>query len=322
MPYLAAIFSMPDKSGYLFIITAALLWAISGTASKFIFSTGILPIELVQCRTAGSAIFLAFILGVKKPSLLMINLKKTGYFILLGALLAVTQYTYLFAISKTLVAVAILLQYQAPLVVALYMFFVLREKPSITTVIAIFCALLGCYLTVGAYNLNILLMSKTGIIAGLCSAVTFALYTITSEFGMRHYSPWTVLLYAFSVAAIILNIIYPPLHAFGRSHTFVTWWWIFFITLFGTILPFAFYNLGIQRIRPTHASITATLEPIAAAIISYAFLGEILEQWPIIGAILVITAIVILQQKPQKKMATNSLNELTKTQGLKKNVER
>lgn len=296
---------MPDKTGYLFIMAAALLWAISGTASKFIFSSGISPIELVQCRAAGSALLLAFILGVQKPSLLAINLRKIGYFILLGALLAATQFTYLFAISKTLVAVAILLQYQAPLVVALYMFFILREKLSITTVIAIFCSLLGCYLAVGAYDLNILTMSKTGIISGLCSAITFAFYTISSESGMRWYSPWTVLFYAFAVAAIILNIIHPPFHVFGRSHNFATWWWIFFVILFGTVLPFAFYNLGVQRIRPTHASITSTLEPIAAAIISYVFLGEILEQLQIIGSILVISAIIILQQKPQKKMSAN-----------------
>jgi len=299
---------MSDKTGYLFVVAAALLWAISGTASKFIFSNGISPIELVQFRSAGSAVLLVFVIEVQKSFLLKIAPKNIGYFALLGALLAVTQFTYLFAISKTLVAVAILLQYQAPLVVALYTLVVLREKLAIATVIAIICSLLGCYLVVGAYSLNILSMSKAGIISGLCSAVTFALYTIASESGMRTYSPWTVLFYAFTVAAIILNIIYPPFHALGRSHTLETWWWIFFVTLFGTILPFAFYNLGIQRIRPTHASIAATLEPIAAAIISYVFLGEVLELWQIIGVILVITAIIILQQKPHNKMSTRSFN--------------
>ena len=299
---------MSDKTGYLFVVAAALLWAISGTASKFIFSNGISPIELVQFRSAGSAVLLVFVLGVRKSFLLKIAPKNIGYFALLGALLAVTQFTYLFAISKTIVAVAILLQYQAPMVVALYTLVILREKLAIATVIAIICSLLGCYLVVGAYSLNILSMSKAGIISGLCSAVTFALYTIASESGMRTYSPWTVLFYAFTVAAIILNIIYPPFHALGRSHTLETWWWIFFVTLFGTILPFAFYNLGIQRIRPTHASIAATLEPIAAAIISYVFLGEVLELWQIIGVILVITAIIILQQKPHNKMSTRSFN--------------
>ena len=128
---------MSDKTGYLFVAAAALLWAISGTASKFIFSSGISPIELVQFRSAGSAVLLVFVLGVQKSFLLKIAPKNIGYFALLGALLAVTQFTYLFAISKTLVAVAILLQYQAPLVVALYTLVVLREKLAITTVVAI-----------------------------------------------------------------------------------------------------------------------------------------------------------------------------------------
>lgn len=292
---------MPDKIGYFFVVAAALLWAISGTASKFIFASGVSPVELVQFRAAGSAVILFLVFRVINPSLLLIAPKKAGYFVLLGALLAVTQFTYLFAISKTLVAVAILLQYQAPLVVAIYMYFVVREKLSTTTVVAMFCSLIGCYLVVGGYSLNILSMSKIGILSGLCSAVTFAFYTIASESGMRQHSPWTVLFYALTTAAVILNIVYPPFHALGRSHALETWWWIFFVTLFGTILPFAFYNLGIQRIRPAHASVTATLEPIAAAVISYLFLGEILDPWQSVGSVIVITAIIILQQKSQQE---------------------
>jgi drug/metabolite transporter (DMT)-like permease len=291
---------MSNRIGYLFVVAAALLWAISGTVSKFIFSGGVSPIELVQFRAAGSAVLLALILRVQNPSLLNIKPRDAGYFAVLGGLLAVTQFTYLFAISKTLVAVAILLQYQAPLVVALYTLFIIREKLPATTVVAMIFSLLGCYLVVGGYNLSILSMSKTGIFSGLCSAVTFALYTITSETVMRRYPPWTVLFYAFAVAAIILNTIYPPFHALGNSHALAMWWWVFFVTLFGTILPFTLYSLGIQRIRPTHASVTATLEPIAAAVISYIFLGEILEPLQIVGAIAVITAIIVLQRRPQQ----------------------
>lgn len=288
---------MSDKTGYLFVIAAALLWAISGTASKYLFVGGITPIELVQFRAAGSAVFLGLWLAIRNISFLKIARGDIPYFAFLGILLAITQFTYLFAISKTLVAVAILLQYQAPVFVALYSFIVLRERLDRKTVVAIVCSIIGCYLAVGAYNLNILTVNRIGIISGLCSAVAFALYTIKSEYGIHRYSPWTVLFYAFVVAAIIWNTVYPPFHAFTRVHHPIIWWWIFFVTVFGTILPFGFYNLGIQRIRPTHASVTATLEPIAAAIIAFIFLGEILELWQIIGSILVVIAIIALQQK-------------------------
>lgn len=294
---------MSGKIGYLFVMLAALLWAISGTVSKFIFASGISPVELVQLRAAGATFFLAMALGVGNRSLLRIARKDAGYFFTVGILLAVTQYTYLFAISKTLVAVAILLQYQAPVVVALYAFLVLRERIARLTIAAIVCSLLGCYLAVGGYSLHILSMSKAGIISGLCSAVTFALYTVRSDCGMDRYSPWTILFYAFAVAAIIWNVVYPPFHAVGRSFTWQTWWWVFFIAVFGTILPFGFYSLGIKGIRPQHASVTATLEPIAAGAMSFIFLGEILETWQIVGAVLVITAIIILQHSsPEVKV--------------------
>ena len=39
----------PNK-GYLYVILAAFLWAISGSAAKFLLSSGVTPFELVQLR--------------------------------------------------------------------------------------------------------------------------------------------------------------------------------------------------------------------------------------------------------------------------------
>ncbi len=280
------------------------MWALSGTASKFLFAGGITPIELVQFRAAGSAVLLAIGMGLWKPSSLKIVMGDCAYLFILGALLAVTQFTYLFAISKTLVAVAILLQYQAPVVVALYALIFLRERLAGTTVVAIACSAIGCYLAVGAYNVGIFTQDKMGILSGLCSAVAFALYTVKSEYGFRRYSPWTVVLYALIVAAIIWNTIHPPFNALSRPHSLGTWWRILFVTVFGTLVPFGFYNVGIKRIRPAHAAITATLEPIAAAIVSFIFLGEMLEGRQILGAILVVGAIILLQIDRGKERGT------------------
>ena len=40
-----------SRSGYLFAALAALFWASSGTAAKFLFLSGITAFELVQLRT-------------------------------------------------------------------------------------------------------------------------------------------------------------------------------------------------------------------------------------------------------------------------------
>jgi len=156
-------------------------------------------------------------------------------------------------------------------------------------------ALIGCYLMVGAYNLDILDMNRQGIISGLFSAVTFAVYAVKSESCMRSYTPWTVVFYALLFAALIWNLLEPPLTAFTVAYSTASWWWIFFIGVFGTILPFGLYNEGINLILSTRASITATLEPVIAGAISFFFLGEVMGPLQIAGAGLVIGSIIILQ---------------------------
>ena len=68
-----------------------------------------------------------------------------------------------------------------------------------------------------------------------------------------------------------------------------------FIGVCGTIFPFGLYFEGVKRIQPTHASITATLEPISAGIIAALFLGEVMAPLQIIGGLIVIGSIIILQ---------------------------
>jgi drug/metabolite transporter (DMT)-like permease len=138
-------------------------------------------------------------------------------------------------------------------------------------------------------------MNIQGILAGLASAFAFALYSVRSEYAMRSYTPWTVLFYALLFAAVIWNVLEPPLSAFSFTYSGLSWSWIFYIGIFGTILPFGFYNKGIKQILPTRASITATLEPVIAGVISFLFLGEMMDPLQVTGAVLVLSSILMLQ---------------------------
>jgi drug/metabolite transporter (DMT)-like permease len=102
------------------------------------------------------------------------------------------------------------------------------------------------------------------------------------------------------VAAVIGNLLTPPLEAFAQSYRPTSWAAILFIGVFGTLLPFGLYNEGIKLLRPAHASITATLEPVIAGVISYFFLGEVLGPLQVGGAGLVILSILLLQMKRAK----------------------
>lgn len=295
------------RKGYLIVVAAALMWAVSGTSSKFLFNQGITPLQLVQLRVTFSAAFLFLILLGARRSLLEISLRDIPYFAVLGISgMAMITFTYFYAISKINVAVAILLQYLAPVFIAVFYAFTAPEKLTRTTLVAVTLSVFGCYLAVGAYNVNFLTLNWRGVVVGVLSGLAYAWYTIYGERGMRRYDPRTVVFYSFLFASLFWNLA-APFSAFRVSYTAVEWFWIAYIVVFGTAIPYSLYTMGISLIRSTRASVTATLEPIAAAFAAWIFLGEFLDLLQILGGALVIASIIILQFGREHDESTSSM---------------
>ncbi len=296
---------MNTMKGYLCIIAAALMWASSGTAGKALFESGITPFELVQVRVTFSAVLMVALFMICSPRIMKIRVRDVPYFFLLGGVaMAMVQITYFYAISKIQVAAAILLQYLAPIPIAFFSIVFWEERLTLLKIAAVLLAFGGCYLVVGGYSLQFLHMNRFGIMAGLASAVCFASYTLLGERGMHRYDPWTVLFYAIAFAALSWHIAYPPFHYLTAGYSWTQWGWLMYIAVIGTLIPFGLYFVGINYVRSTRASITATLEPISAGLIAFIVLGEAMELLQILGGLLVIVAIVLLQlQQEQDKMA-------------------
>ena len=287
--------SNPTK-GYLCVVAAAIMWASSGVAGKALFAGGITPFELVQVRVTVSTLLLAIAFGLHSRDLFRIRGRDFVYFLLLGGVaMALVQITYFYAVSKIQVAAAIFLQYLAPIMVAFFSICFWRERLTLIKLLSLVISLAGCYLVVGGYNLHLLQMNRVGILCGLASALCFASYTLLGERGMRRYSPWTVLFYAFLFATLVWHIVYPPFHYLRTGYSLSQWGWMLYISVMGTVLPFALFFIGVNFIRSTRASITATLEPISAGFFAYFFLGEVLEPLQIVGGAMVVGAIVLLQ---------------------------
>jgi len=292
--------STPVK-GYLCVVCAAVLWASSGVAGKSLFAGGVTPFELVQIRVTVSTVLLAVVFSLRDRSLFRIRARDLVYFFLLGGVaMALVQITYFYAVSKIQVAAAIFLQYLGPFLVAFYAVCFWKERLTLTKSLSLLISLLGCYLVVGGYDVDLLRMNWAGIVSALCSAVCFAAYTLLGEKGMHRYTPWTVLFYAFFFAALSWHIFYPPFHYLHAGFSLGQWRWLLYISVMGTVLPFALFFMGINLIRSTRASITATLEPISAGLFAYLFLGEGLAPLQVVGGAMVVGAIVLLQLKREQ----------------------
>ena len=241
----------------------------------------------------------------RNRTLLAVDRSDLPYFVSLGVGLAAVQFTYLFAISRVQVAAAILIQYQAPLFVALYTVALLRTKlPP-----AVFAAMAGVALR--------LLARRGGLHTWICSAHESGGSRsrrwpppspsrgtrCAASTGMKAIPPWTVSFYVPAVRRRDLEPPAPPLTRFLAPSGPVQWGSVLVVGFLGTVLAFICYNEGIKRIGATRASITATLEPITAGLIAWLLLGETMEVWQVLGAALVVASIIGLQmsRKPAEQ---------------------
>jgi len=289
----------PDQlKPYLLVIGAAVLWASAGTTSKYLFNAGMSPYTLAQYRVSFSSLIIFAYLLVFSRDILRVKVRDLPYLVVLGALgMGGVQLTYLVAISKIKVAMAILLQYLAPFFVATYSWLFLRESMDRWKVLSILLAFVGCVFVVEAYKVSFFSLNIEGVVAGLLSAGFFSFYSLLGERVMVKYSPWTVLFYALVFSAVLFNVFMPVRDIVLWKPELLWCLSVVYIIVCGTALPFGLYYMGIEHLRSTRASIVATLEPISAGFLSFIFLGEVLTPWQIFGGILVIAAIGLIQSR-------------------------
>jgi drug/metabolite transporter (DMT)-like permease len=288
--------------GYLYILIGTTLWGVSSVVAKSLFNIGLPPAELVLIRLtlATLALLIVFLFFDRKR--IFISLKDLPYFFILGFVgVAGMQFTYYYTISKIQVGPAVLLQYLQPVWVAVYAFLFQKEPLTKGKTASLLLAILGCYLVVGGYEFDLLRLNKVGILSGVTASLFFTFYTLYGEKGLKKYDSWTLILYGFGFGTIFYWILLSPLRFITAGYSLKMWLAFIYIAIFATLLPFGFFLKGIERVRATRASITATWEPVVAGMTAYLVRGEVLYPLQVLGGIGVIAAIVLLQMGIEKK---------------------
>jgi drug/metabolite transporter (DMT)-like permease len=290
-----------ERSGYLYILIGTTLWGVSSVVAKSLFIIGLPPAELVQIRLTLATLTLLLTLLIFDRKRMIISLKDLPYFFVLGFVgVAGVQFTYYYTISKIHVGPAVLIQYLSPVWIALYAFVFQKEPLTKTKLAALLLALLGCYFTVGGYRLDLFRLNRIGIVSGLISSLFFSFYALYGEKGLKKYDPWTLILYGFGFGAVFYWLLISPMRVIAGGYSFKIWVAFLYIAIFSTLIPFGLYFKGIERVRATRASITATWEPVVAGVTAYFVLGEVLSPFQVVGGFGVIAAIVLLQMAKEK----------------------
>jgi drug/metabolite transporter (DMT)-like permease len=298
--------------GYVLAALAAACWATGGLTAKWLFTSegpqtaawavppsGVIvdPIVLSGARAFSAFLVLLVYLALSKRHAFKITLHDLPFLAVFGVVgLAGMHFTYFKAISYTNVATAILLEYLAPVLVLIVSVLFLGERLTWALPSGVALSVLGCSLVVGAIGGEGLTVSAQGIMWGLVSAAFFAGYSLMGRYAAPRFSPWTALVYGLGFAAafwlIYLGGPSGIATAFASPSSTAA---VLFIAVVSTIVPFAAFLKALHYIDPTRATIIATLEPVSAGVAAFAAFGETFGAVQLVGALLVLAAIVVIQ---------------------------
>ena len=138
--------------GYAMVAVAATLFALNGTVSKVVLASGISSVELTEVRSAGAVVGLALIAALTRPASLHIRAGELPLLVALGIGLALVQWSYFFAIHRLDIGIALLIQYIAPILVALWARFVFHEPVRRRIWVALVLSLAGLTLIVEIWH--------------------------------------------------------------------------------------------------------------------------------------------------------------------------
>ncbi len=218
--------------------------------------------------------------------------------VVFGLSIAGANVCYYASLARLPVAVAITVQYTAPGLVVLWVSLIARTRPTKGVLAALVAAMVGVGLLA---ELPVLLSEKElrldglGLLFAGMSAVSFAAYMVSGERVGRSYGAQGAVLRGFVVASGLWAVV----QIFrGRPDTLLDPDFIpgvFFLAVFTTIAPFLLFVWGLGRVRASDAGIVSTLEPLTAAVIAWAWLGQSLSGWQLAGGFLVIVGIGLVQ---------------------------
>ncbi|MCQ2508866.1 MAG: DMT family transporter [Lachnospiraceae bacterium] len=283
------------KLAPLLVLTAGVLWGCMGIYVRVMNAAGLFTMNIVFLRALVTSSMLGILFLIFDRSMLRIRLKDIWCFIGTGLLSIVFfNYCYFKAITVTSLSVACILMYTAPIIVMVLSFFLFKEKFTGRKVIALVMTFGGCVLVTGVLT-DSGNVTPQGILLGLGAGFGYALYSIFSKFALeRGYHSLTISFYTFLVAAVGSLFLCTPGEALriavANPKTGLV---CFMLGVFGTVIPYLTYTLGLKYMDNGRASIIASIEPVAATLIGVFLYGERLTGSGLAGAVIVLAALAM-----------------------------
>jgi drug/metabolite transporter (DMT)-like permease len=290
------------------VLGAAALWATNGTVAKVILQSGDLSsLRLAEVRSTGAFVGLALVLALIRPASLLPSRRELPFLVAFGVLgLALVQWTYFAAIDRLEIGIALLIQYTAPLMIALWARFAMHEHVRTRIWAALALALFGLGLVVDVWRG--LSLDGIGVVFAFGAAASFAFYILMAERAVGGRDPVSLVCLGLAFSSVFWAVVQPwwsfPTETFDddvsllgnlADYSLPVWLLTLWVIVLGTIVPFGLLVGSLRHLSATRVGIAAMFEPVAATVVAYLWLDEALSGLQALGGGLVLAGILLAQ---------------------------
>jgi DME family drug/metabolite transporter len=283
-------------AGYAFALGAGALWGTTGPLSTALYAegeaiTGIGFWRILLGTLALAAYGLLFrreLFRVDRRGLLLVGLGG-------GALVALFEVAYQFAIAGAGVASAAALLYTAPFIVAILAKPLLGEPLTARRLLLAAVVGVGAVFAVqgGSHGANLAGVTAPrlalGVTGGLLAAVSYAGTTLLARFAVPRYGVMRVLLLEIAGGTVLLGIILPLA---GRAPvlpaTAGAWIYLVALVLGTVILANVFFFSATRRIEAAPTAVAATIEPVVGTLLALLLFSQRLTLLGWLGLLMVV----------------------------------
>jgi len=292
--------------GYVYAFVAAFLFGANGSVTKVMMEAGLSALQVTQLRVVGSALIAGLVLLILDRRSFRIPRGQWVPIIAIGLFgVAVLQAAYATAIQLLPVGIALLLEYLAVPMVAVFALVVFREKVRTRIWVAIGLVVGGLILVaqIWAANLNV-----WGVIAGLISALGLTTYLLVGERQLETISPLALMFWVMTIASVFWGffsgwweldplIFIETVSLSGNLEAFSVPMWALLAwnVIMGSFITYLMSLESIRLLSATPAGIATTSEVAFAFLVAWVWLQESLNLPQLAGAILVMGGVAVAQ---------------------------
>lgn len=306
-------------------VLAGVMWGSAGIFVRTYDAFGFDNITMIVIRTLTAAVLLFAGIFVFDKSMLKIKPADIWVFAACGVFGVIgLNLCYNVAIAQLKLSLAAVLLSTSPVFVMILASIVLKEKITLKKVGCTALAVLGCVLVSGALEPGGgITLSVIGVLAGVTSAVFYAVYSIFSKIAMKKkYNVFTITFYSIAISTVML-MPFADWHIMGEfigaapvgNSVFV------FLNAFcASVFPYILYTWSLSYVDTGKVSILASGgEPSAAMIFGLLFFHEMPTVISVCGLAVTILALWLLC-RPDRSSRPDRISEADRTGGPQKSA--